>query len=91
MLLEKLKQHGVKIMFFVMNLSVVASGVFFINQKKTEKATLAAAELDAQQYKSMVDYALNAQQLILSNKADKINSVVNNSGTVNRQQSVPVV
>ncbi|MEI7890646.1 MAG: hypothetical protein WCI36_01620 [bacterium] len=98
MILEKLKEHGVKIMFLIMNISVVATGVMLIKQKSTEKelekVTTAAAEAEiaptSQSYKSAADYAYDAQQRVKADKEAKLNSIANNTGTVSKQQSVPV-
>jgi len=90
MLLEKLKEHGGKIMFFIMNVSVVTTGVFFIKQKNVEKTNSAIAETDVQNYKSAADYALEIQRLIRADGGQKTDSIANNSDTVQKQQSVPV-
>ncbi|KKP94401.1 MAG: hypothetical protein UR99_C0043G0006 [Candidatus Moranbacteria bacterium GW2011_GWD2_36_12] len=90
MLLEKLKAHGGKIMFFAMNILVVFSGVLFMRQQGIEKTADLKAENDLQKYKSITDYALDAQQRILADKSVKINSVANNPDTVQRQAGVTV-
>ncbi|HAS00101.1 MAG: hypothetical protein US57_C0011G0051 [Candidatus Moranbacteria bacterium GW2011_GWC2_37_73] len=90
MLLEKLKKHGGKLMFFVMNAVLVFSAVLFMRQKNVEEAKSVIAEADLQNYKSATDYALDAQQRILTDKATKVNSVANNPGTVERQVGVSV-
>jgi len=90
MLLEKLKQHGGKIMFFAMNIMIVATGVAFIKQRNVNQAEKLSAQSDAQSYKSATDYALDAQQRIMSDKVAKINSIASNSNTVQRQAGVQV-
>jgi len=98
MLLEKLKQHGGKIMFLIMNISIVSVGVMMIKQKSIEKdleKTVTAAKeatLDpsSQNYKTAADYAYDAQQRVIAEKEAKLNSVANNTGTVQKQQTVAV-
>jgi hypothetical protein len=90
MLLEKLKQHGGKIMFFVMNILIVATGVVFLRQKNIQQADKLSAQADAQNYKSATDYALDAQQRIMADKVAKINSIASNPDTVQREVGVTV-
>jgi|GEM_PF-4464266 len=90
MLLEKLKQHGGKIMFFAMNIMIVATGVAFIKQKNVDQSEKLSAQADAQSYKSATDYALDAQQRIMTDKVAKTNSVANNPDTVQREVGVTV-
>jgi hypothetical protein len=90
MLLEKLKQHGGKIMFFVMNILIVATSVVLLRQKNIQQADKLSAQADAQSYKSAADYALDAQQRIMTDKVAKINSIANNPDTVQREVGVTV-
>ena len=71
MLLDKLKEHGEKIMFFVMNILVVSTGVLFIKQKNTEQVSATITENDAIKYKAAVDYALQAQQAVITDQQKK--------------------
>jgi hypothetical protein len=82
MFLEKLKEHGLKIMFFAVNLLLVLVGVLFIKQKSIESANIIAKETDAQNYKLAVDYALAAQASIFADKQAKIDSIANNPPVV---------
>ena len=90
MLLDKLKKHGAKIMFFIMNAMIVFSAVLFMRQKNLEKTTAMIAEEDLRNYKSATDYALDAQQRILTDKAAKVNSVADNKDVLERQVGVSV-
>lgn len=94
MLLEKIRKHGMKIMFFFMNILAVTAGVLFIKQKSAEedlqKTITSSEEVDLQNYKSATDYALEAQQQIKAEKDVKINSVAGNPDTIQEKEVVPV-
>jgi hypothetical protein len=102
MFLEKLKEHGGKIMFLIMNAAIVVTGVSLIKQQNLEKtiektaadsgvAVDAGAGFSAQDYKSAADYAYDAQQRLKADKDVKTASVEKNTtGTVQKQVTVPV-
>lgn len=102
MLLEKLKEHGGKIMFLIMNAAIVSTGVLLIKQDNLEKtiektAANSPAVVDtgsgfsAEAYKSAADYAYDAQQRLKADKDVKTASVEKNTtGTVQKQITVPV-
>lgn len=85
MILEKIKEHGGKIMFFAMNILLVAVGTLFLKQKNTEILNVATSEADAQNLKMATDYALYAQSRIIAENEAKIKSIANNSGTITTQ------
>ncbi|EKE18692.1 MAG: hypothetical protein ACD_9C00260G0003 [uncultured bacterium] len=82
MLLEKIKEHGGKIMFFMMNVLLVSVGALFIKEKNTEIKNNSILEVDAENLKSITDYALEAQLKIAEDKIAKINSIANNPDTI---------
>ena len=85
MLLEKLKQHSGKIMFFVMNILVVITGVFFMKQKGIEKNDIAVADANALSIST-----LDAQPQVTVNQEKAINGVSGNFDTAQQAQTVSV-
>jgi len=90
MLLKKIKENSGKIMFFMLNVMLIAVGVLFMRQKNTEKADTIALQEAAQNYKEAADYALDAQQRIKADGELKIGSIANNADTIQKEQVVPV-
>lgn len=90
MLLEKLKENGGKIMFFIANILVVVTGVFFIKQKNVEKVNAAISQADVENYKSAADYALDVQKRIIADQQGKLNLINSNPDMIKREQTVSV-
>lgn len=94
MLLEKLRQHGYKIMFFALNVSVVFAGVLFVKNKNNEKVAIANSVADAQNRQTAVDYALEVQKQIQAYRETKVDDalkdIAKNPDTVTKQQTTKV-
>lgn len=92
MLLEKIKQHAGKFLFFSLNLLLIGTGAMFIKQKALEKdlAKAQAEKADLIKMQTATQSVSAVQNDIAADRQQKLDGVANNTGTVTAQQTVPV-
>lgn len=84
MLLEKIKVHSGKIMFFGINMLLIVIGVMYLKQQDLEKA------LSEKRQPLVADIENSYQEKIIADRRQKADSVANNSGVVTGEKTVPV-
>lgn len=89
MILEKLKKHAGKILFFAINILLIATGFLYLKQKKTQVALADVDIAPTSETATTVDIQA-LQEGIAIDRQQKIQSIANNPAVVIRQKNVAV-
>lgn len=89
MILEKIKENSGKILFFVINVLLIVTGVLHVKQRKIQDAMIENNESIANTPALAVDVQA-LQKDIAADRQQKIESIANNPAVVIKQETVAV-